>query len=819
MKFYNPTRLNVFAGIRMSILNHRKTRRALRNGLGMALCVGLLSACNVTKHLDTGKGERLLVKNGVEIKAPEKLRVAQRTTLSYELGSFYRQQPNQRTLYLFRTRLWFYYKFQNRNSKFAKWIKSKFAEPPEIYDSAETKRTAKNFENQMHKRGYLNATCSYKMDSIGQAKAAVQYTLNLGRLYNIDSVYYTSRDSAVLEILNFTKDKTLLLPGEPLDNRTFDAEKLRITSEMKNRGYAYFLPDFVEFAGDSTGANTVVTVEVTPPGDSATRHKTYTLGKIAVFSSLVPDVSSIRSDTTLNGLYFATSEPVFQVKPKRLYESIALRPDWPYRQIDFDKTARDLNALGVFRFVSVRPYLDSINPGKIDVAISLAPNRRFSFGYDFELNTSTSPSALAGRLLGIAGSVTARNRNIFSGAENLTTNLQYNIEFGNADTTGAGNILRRLIFSQEFKLQNEIVFPRYFDYLRMWRTFHKIKFGSKRLIKDALYLQMRDDGKVRLSANYNYLQLFGFYSYNLVNFTYGIDLRTDARRQYSIDHIGIDLLRPKTEAQFESVFGQNQFLKNSFGNQLFTGFFLRSFTYSYAGLPNDAGVRWTRHLNFELSGLEEYVVNRLWAIPFGKQTWRIGDIDFAKFTRLDFDIIRTRDLNKKGLSSAFRFGAGVAVPFGSDSASVPYVKQFFLGGPSSIRAWRIRQLGPGGYYDPKATQPYYQSGDFRLEFNAELRFPMFWWIKGAVFIDGGNIWTLKDDAQRPGARLSGDFYKNIAIGTGVGIRADFDYFILRIDLGYPLRRPYRDPVDNKYWIPKRLSNLAFVPNLAVGYPF
>ena len=187
----------------------------------------------------------------------------------------------------------------------------------------------------------------------------------------------------------------------------------------------------------------------------------------------------------------------------------------------------------------------------------------------------------------------------------------------------------------------------------------------------------------------------------------------------------------------------------------------------------------------------------------------------------------TRNFSKEVIG-AVRIGAGVGVPFG-DSRAVPYVKQFFVGGPSSIRAWRIREIGPGGYLEidpdtgkPVNTQPYYQAGDFRFEFNGELRFPIFSYFKGAVFLDGGNIWTLRNDPGRPGSQLRWNSYKNIAIGTGFGIRGDFSYFVIRLDFGLPLRRPYLDPVSNAYWVPNLFSKMQFSdfnPNLAVAYPF
>lgn len=800
----------------------------------------LLSACNVTKHLDQSKGERLLVKNSIELKSEKRLPYSRRAPLMLELIALYKQQPNSRPAALLRqpARLWFYYKFQNKTSKFAGWIKNKVAERPVIYDEILTRQTAQNFENQMHQRGYLHAKCSIDLkprvkkffpgddlyfDSRSDSlllenQVRVKYILQLGPLFTIDTVRFDSRDSLVLQVLRLTASKSYLKRGEPLDGHTFDAEKLRITNELKNRGYAYFTPNFVEFTGDSTGTRTNVTAEVLTPGDSVT-HKTYMIGDVEVFSSVRPEIMAIRKDTIINGINFRSAHTQFSVKPGRLYNSIAIRPAWPYRQEDFDLTLRNLNALGVFRFVSVKPKQDTINPENINVEILLTPNKRISFGGDIDLNSSTSSGAVARNLLGISSSLTFRNRNLFRGAENLQSSAQYNIEFDVATRN-------RFIFSQEFKFQNQLVFPRFFDYLGIWGQVKKLNRDTISY-ENSFYRNLKNYGQTRLYLNYNHLDLIDFYVYNLFNASFGYDLRI-REHQYAFDHIGIDILRPRIRSQFDPVFGQNEFLKRSFGSQLFTGFFLRAFNYTYNGTNNRFGERWFFRFNSDLSGLEELGLNRLWAALFGKQTWTISGLDFAQYLRIDCDGVYTRDF-RRSVTGVIRVGSGVAVPFG-DSPTVPYVKQFFAGGPSSIRAWRIREVGPGGYVPrdsitgliaPQTEQPFFQAADFRFEFNGELRFDIFSWFKGAVFVDGGNVWTLRPDPERAKSQLRLDSYKNIALGAGLGIRGDFSYLIIRFDAGLKLRNPYADD-QGRYWIPNRFSKLQlkdFNPNLAVGLPF
>ncbi|HNL40406.1 MAG TPA: hypothetical protein PKH43_14745, partial [Saprospiraceae bacterium] len=300
----------------------KQAAKPLPAGLFLLLVV-LLTSCNVTKYMDDTKGERLLVKNTLKLRSEKKLRLSEKTPLAYELGGLYKQKPNSKTLFLFRTRLWFFYKYRNKDTKFGRWVKGRVAEQPVFYDDAQAQRTALNFAHTMQQRGYLKAKCSYKTEFPGKHYAKTTYTLDLGPLYTIGPVTFFSRDTGAQRVLWETGNSSLLHPGNALDGRQFEAEKNRITNEMRNRGYAYFGPNSVEFVGDSTGTSTAVTVTILPPGEN-TAHKTYRVGKVAVFSSLVPDYSSIRRDTTIDNIYFASSDPRFRVRPKQLLKAIAV---------------------------------------------------------------------------------------------------------------------------------------------------------------------------------------------------------------------------------------------------------------------------------------------------------------------------------------------------------------------------------------------------------------------------------------------------------------------------------------------------------------
>ncbi len=777
------------------------------------LKIGLLAltlpACRSVGHYLNGAPSPLLRKNTLEFKSLEPLPLAAEAELKAGLSSFFRQKPNGLG------KIGVHFRFSEKKSPVFRWLRRQWGAPPVFLDQHLTERTCSNFQNYLRQRGYMEAKCRYEISiqerirkkrsssPLRWEEATVSYVMDLGPLYRIESVSFASPDSEVNAILQLTAGGSLLRRSGALDRNVFEAEKNRIAYIFKNRGYALFQPSYVEFTGDSTGTQTRVTVEVTPPEDSSTT-QVFRIGRVEVFLDFLPELIGARSDTTLQGIYFATSSPSFIVKPTRLLNIITIRPDSIFRQEDLDLTQRNLNAVGVFQFVTIRPQLDTLLPGVMHITITLALNKRFAISTGIDANYSSQAVEQTGNLLGFSAYVSPSFRNLLKGAEQLRSEIAGNIEI---------DVPNRQVFSGEFRLQNELLLPRYFDYLNLSRGVNRLGLTSGRF-----YERLRRDGRTRIGLNYSLLNVRDFYTSNFLNIALGHSLRLGARHHLIFDNLGIDLLRPRVEPRFDSIFNQSEFLRRSFGDQLFTGFFMRSIAYFYTGRPNVFGERWFFRANAELSGLEVHLINQLWSRLFGAQQWAIAGMDFSKYLRLDASVVYTRDL-EHDITLAFRVGSGIALPYGS-TTDVPFVKQFFVGGPFSIRAWRIREIGPGGYASVETSPPFYQAADFRFEFNGEVRFPILWWFKGAVFVDGGNIWTLKPDPDRPGSGLSLGSFSNMALGTGVGLRLDFDFFVVRFDLGLKLRRPFRKE-GGGYWLDWRKETFRDFSNLnvAIGYPF
>ncbi len=472
-------------------------------------------------------------------------------------------------------------------------------------------------------------------------------------------------------------------------------------------------------------------------------------------------------------------------------------------------TKRRLASLGIYKFISIKAIKRKDETGIVDFKIFLPSKKKQVLGTDIELNTANN-STLNNTSIGTAVSLNYENKNLFKGAEILVTDLQGGVEFAINDPAN------RLFNSVDVSASAELKIPMFMDYIGIYHLMNKIKvLPTKRLRK------MEETATTSIKVGYNYLNLRGFYNYNSFDATFGYNLKPDDQWRIKFNQTGVTYFNPKTEPAFDAILEQNTFLKNSFGKRLFTGLFFRDVQASFTGKPKKNNVSYSTRLFGEISGMELLSINK---IASSNKEWTLFDLPYASYLKFE---VEQRYLKKITPRTAFAFRAdvGIGVPYGF-STTVPYVKQYYVGGPNSIRAWSIRQIGPGGFNDevandPNNTLPFYQTGDLKMEMNLEYRFDMFWLLEGAIFMDIGNVWLIKEDTTRPNAKISKNFAKQFAVGTGFGFRFDFSYFIMRFDLGYPIKNNYKDETGS-YWKYHSLNELRFRDinfNLAIGYPF
>lgn len=813
--------------------------------LGLLMLLGF-SACNTAKYL---KEDEFLLKNN-SIKLITETPIKNKPTLKYELSTLYKQKPNTKFLLVF-PREWFYYATQdsNDNTKFDRWQRRVIAENPTIYSAALADSTARSLEYYLQYNGYYDAKVIAD-DRIKGKKASVTYVVYPKNQYTIDSVFLHSRDTSIQRILTETQSQTLLKRGVPLTRQLYEQERERIAQYLRNHGYAYFYSNYIApLEGDTTlqphQANVYLEV-LSPPTDSS--HRIYRVGNISIFPEYDPVQEASRlQDSVVGDFIFKTSSSNFYVKPQVIIGAIYLKKGDLYSQENYDKTVRQLTALGVYKYVRIQEEADSLDDGQLNFTIELARNQKIEIGVDFEVNyTNRSAASGTGNLIGLTARPTVRNRNLFKGAELLVANVSAGVEVNPQlfDTVAFWNTI-------DFKLQADLSLPRFVDYLGLWRGLNGARIGKKSgFITDKFYQSVQEKASTRFSASYNYLSLLGFYNYNLLNASFGYDLQQSQSTRYQINHIGVDYLLPDTFPAFGAILRANPFLERSFRKQLFVSLLFRDFTFSHTSRPNREGVSYYFGLNVEMAGAEIWAINSIYnAFSLVSDTLRLGSADFSQYAKVEADYRYYKNFTPR-TSFVARVDIGVARPFGY-TTDVPYVKQFYVGGPNSIRGWAVRELGPGGYIDSLVLDKknrsrnrllFYQTGDLKLEFNAEYRFHIFSRLNGALFLDGGNIWSIREDTARAGSqfrlsakklnqegltyKVNDPFYKQIALNTGFGFRLDLTYFIFRLDGGVKLRSPYplnpqSDNVKSSdYWYSFKKWGIRDINfNLGLGYPF
>ncbi len=447
-----------------------------------------------------------------------------------------------------------------------------------------------------------------------------------------------------------------------------------------------------------------------------------------------------------------------------------------------------------FKFVQIKfTKSDTAVKGFLDVVITMTPLPKHSFSAEVEIVSKSN------NYTGPRGSLSILNRNAFKGAELLRLNIAGSFE---AQLSGASKNL----FSYSWNPQVELNFP-------LFLVPFKIK-GEK-----SIYVP-----NTRILLSYNYLKRVGYFDMRTFQIIYGYKWKKNIRVEQEFNPINVSYTTIGNKSQlFNDLLDSNPFLKKSYEEQFIAGASY-SFTYDEQVVPGKK-VQYYLHLTSELAGnvfsLSEVIAGK--KISSADPVSVAGSI-YSQYARVSIDgrvYYNFVNLDK----IVFRLFAGVAKPYGN-SSTLPYIKQFFSGGPSSIRAFQINSLGPGTYHQTSENTGFLQlGGDVKLEMNAEYRFSIFRFLKGAIFADAGNVWLLKSNPSNVGSAFSfSGLAQDLALGAGAGLRIDVSFFILRFDLAMPLRKPWLD-LNNRWVINQinfgnaswRRENLIF--NVAIGYPF
>ena len=762
----------------------------------LPLALGLFS-CSSTRHLPE---EEYLLKR-YKIKSDNK------NIEKSEIKKYIRQKPNQRFLGL--SFPLFLYNLSNpdKDKGINKWLR-KTGEAPVVWDRYMMRESAQQIKNYLEKQGYYDAQVT---DSaiFHDHKVTVQYNLDVQKPYRVRNVEYHVKDSVLKPFLFPDTARLPVNPGDVFSVELLQQERNMIETILRNKGFYRFSKDFVNYIADTTTRKNRVdlTVEINPfpvrEGEEdeliTASHKRYQIDSIYIFPDYDPkEAIADREEyiASLDTLEHKNLKFVFRGDPgvdlEVIKQSNYLEPGGWYSQDETNKTYQHLNSLRLFQIINIKfnesaASVDSL-VGKLDCHIYL---KKFKLqSYTIELEGTNSSGNIGG-----AGNLVYTHKSIFGGAE------QFQSKF-----TGAFEILDQEKFSRididnTLRLGTElsIDFPKFLlPFLR-----------SERFVKEY-------NPKTTLSAMYNY-QERPDYKRTLANLTFGYRWQNQNYLTHYVNPIELNVLRlPFLSENFKKNL-EEIYLKSSYDNHFLS-------VTSYSMIFNNQDMKRTRNfqyfrLNAEVAGNILTGFSKIINMNQVGDHYEIFGIRYAQYFKVDFDFRHYQILNDNE-RFVYRLFVGSGFPYGNSNA-LPFVKQYFSGGANSIRAWNVRALGPGSYTPREDFTGYPNlTGDVKLEFNWEYRFKMFWLLEGAFFVDAGNIWSVNPGDDRVGAQFDpGNFFSEIAVGTGLGLRFDLSFSVLRLDMGLKMKDPSYP--SGERWLPGNRSinreNISW--NIAIGYPF
>lgn len=791
--------------------------------ISFSLAVLLLSACNPLKK--AGKDDYLLVKNQVIQEGKYKAKD--------DIEKYILTKPNKKMLGVWRLRLQIH-NLVNEDKMYArrahldsvreaknrqriaagKKPRTKqrstiaerffqFGEPPALYKENETKLSVDNLKRFLFNKGYFHGQVRDSAVLKKNRRAKVYYIVNRQQPYLINNIAINVDDPGLKTLTkNYTK-YTILKKGDRFDLDKLEEDRTRLTRFLRRRGYYFFNKEYVEFVADTGAGDHLVnvTMQIVDPdfnikiGDSLAHITVHRPAKVRdIFvdvdynqSSLVPFTDSI----DYGGFVFPYRERM-STKPQIIAKQIILESGNLYNTDDNDVTYRNLSNLRSFRNISIEFIYVGSSDGVdyLDCKINLTPAQKQSFGVDFQGTTT-------GTYPGIETNFFYRNRNAFMGSEAFEFKI-----YGRAESQRIGN-------EKQFSVQN---------------LFNTLEVGNEISLRIPKFLlpfrslkySKRNSPFTNIRVN-NAFQTRPDYSRFLSTFSFGYEWQETAQKYHRYTPLEFSVIRVQKSPAFEAIINSSNdlFLRNSFSDHIL---FHNVYSYTYSNfVENRSGKYFSFRGNAQIGGNLLYLVAM--AAKFQKDQsgrYTILNTPFAQFVRLEPDFRGYLVFNKSNVL-AFRGLLGIGIPY-LNSKSMPFEKSFFAGGATDMRGWRARRLGPGSY-NQSSGFIFDQFADLKLLIQAEYRLTLIKQIELGFFADAGNIWSLYPDANRPGANFDAKrFYKEIALGAGIGVRINLGFFIFRVDPGIPLYDPTVVPKSNG-WVVQYLKWKSVVWNFAINYPF
>lgn len=763
----------------------------------MLLLAGL-NSCSLTKNLPEGEVLYRGIKaidvdnadkssNGVDalVEAEAALSCAPNNAI---LGSSSMKFP-------FPLGLWIYNDFVNAKRKFGKWIFNRFAAKPVLVSSVNPSLRAQIARNILHDYGFFNGTVDYRVlpDTKNPRKAHIRYHVDFKNLYRLDSVAYVGFPPAVDSVLHAERTGSLIRNGDPFSVIKLDEERKRMSSMLRDNGYYYFRPDFVTFRADTLIKSGWVHLQILPKAgvpDEGMRQ--WRVGNISFNLSNYQRAQHVRKDSLMYKdmkVYYTGKRP--PVRPSVLYERLRFHTGDLYSGRQQSKTQDKLSRLGVFRYSEFQ-YIPRDTLGgndRLDVRIDAAMDQPL----DGEL--ALNVTSKSNDQVGPGATFSVSRKNIFRGGETFSVKLKGSYEWQTKSSPKTG---RSAINSYELGAEASLDFP--------WVVFpwvHRVDFDFPATTTFRLYA--------------NQLNRAGFFK--MLSFggqaTYNFQPSSTSSHSITPFRLTFNALQ-STTIHFDSIMDANRALYQSLKNQFIPAM---SYTYTFddTRVPDRLNHLWWQ-VSVTSAGNITSGIYAACGQRFNTRNKHLFGNPFAQFVKLTSEIRYNYRIDLKN-RLAMRLMAGFIYSYGNMLVS-PYSEQFFVGGANSVRAFTVRALGPGRYRPAVENKYSYidQTGDFKLEANLEYRFRILGDLHGAVFLDAGNVWLLREDADRPGGKLDWSrLAKDIALGTGAGVRYDMNFLVIRFDVGVGLHVPYETGKSGYYNLPSFKKSLGY--HLAIGYPF
>jgi outer membrane protein assembly factor BamA len=679
-----------------------------------------------------------------------------------------------------------------KDKGFRYFMKYKLGEKPVFLSDLNLSQINEAMENRLENKGHFYARSDYEVIK-KKRTASVAFSIDAGNYYTISSVKYPLGSTELKEKIKRSGFQSVIKPGSYYSLDVIKQERSRIDRHLKNNGFFYFSPDYLFYDADSTLGNRQIGLELKlKPETPAISRKAYTLDKIFVMDDY--SLENYYPDTTLiDNIYYISAKHNY--KEKTILNAVFMRPDSIYSRQNHYNTLSQMMGLGIYKFANARFTISDTLNRKMDVGIYLTPQKKMSMGAEISGAVKTN------NYIGPGLNLSFRNRNTFRGAELLTITLG-----GRFETQFSGEYEGET--SYEVTLDGTLTFPRFVP-IPFKRNLSR-QFVPKTIVNTGggLYSRVR------------YYELHSF------NLRFGYQWRSSDRISNTFFPVDLSFTNlAKSSDEFEDYLNQNPTIRRSFEEQFILG---SSYVFTYSNMHKT-----NRRTNFYISegidvsgNLASLLMSGIKGKPPGPDNqYQILNVPYSQFFRLRNEIRYFINLGKKD-RLAWRIILAGGIPYGN-STTMPYVKQFFVGGTNSVRAFRARTVGPGTYYPPDTLSTVYvdQAGDIKFETTLEYRFPIYGYFKGAFFVDAGNIWLVNEDEQRPGGDFrASDFYKELAVGSGFGARIDFSFVVIRFDLAFPLRKPYLP--EGERWVFDKIElgssswrKQNIILNIAIGYPF